>query len=48
MCKNLAIRRIEDEENKWLKGYESLCVNIGIDIPKFFEVRVLRKSNEQD
>ena len=43
-------KRIEGEETEWLKGCESLCMNIGIDIAKikrFFEAQVWSKSNEQ-
>ena len=40
-------KRIEGEETEWLKGCESLCMNIGIDIAKikrFFEAQVWSKS----
>ena len=43
-------RKLESEEREWLKGYESLCSNTGIDIVKikqFFEVKVWDKFNEQ-
>ena len=36
-------RKLEGEEREWLKGCESLCSNIGIDIAKikqFFEAQV--------
>ena len=41
-------RKLEGEEREWLKGCESLCSTIGIDIAKikqFFEAQVWDKSN---
>ena len=43
-------RKIEGEEKEWLKGCESLCSRIGIDIAKikqFFEARLWDKPNER-
>ena len=39
-------RKLESEEKEWLKGCESLCSDVGIDIAKvkhFFEARVWDK-----